>query len=145
MSIVSNTGWALVLKAIGGWALTQVSGGNVYMSLHNASPGTTDTSAWNCEAINGTGLTGYARQPIVASGSGWTVSAPNMNNVSAIVFTITISSTAYTVSNWGLWDHVSNHGGTDYWMGGGLTASAVFNASGTLTFAAGSGLQISGT
>lgn len=134
-SIVSNAGWAKVLAAVTGQAT--VNSATAYMSLHTASPGTSDSAAFANELSTSVGSPAYARQSCAFNAP----STGSITNSGTVVFNVPTST---TVTNWGLWDSATLHSGTDYLMGGSLSASATFNAQGTLTFNANTGLTISG-
>lgn len=55
--------------------------GNLYISLHTASPG-----VGGSQTTNEAAYTGYARVAVVRSSSGWTVSGANYSNPNPIAF-----------------------------------------------------------
>ena len=77
--IFNNTGLALVGDATGLRGST--SAGNLYLTLHTADPGETGTAI-----TSETASTGYARQAVVRSASGFTITGNSVSPVSNVDF-----------------------------------------------------------
>lgn len=75
----NNTDFANIGDA--GGLRGSVGAGSLYVSLHTASPGEAGD-----QTTNEISYTGYARVAVARSGAGWTVSANNVSNTSAITF-----------------------------------------------------------
>jgi hypothetical protein len=101
-------------------ALTALS--TVYVALFTAVPS---------DSSNGTEVSGssYARQAVASAA--WTRTASSIANNAEVAFPA-VTSSAYTVVGWGIWD-ASTTGNLLYW---GDTTSTVMNVSDVPRFAA---------
>jgi hypothetical protein len=70
--------------------------GSLYVSLHTADPGETGD-----QSTSETAYTNYARQAVVRSSSGWTVSANTVSNAALIQFP-TCGVTGATITYFGV-------------------------------------------
>src|SRR5208283_1630747 len=95
---------------------------NIYISLHTANPGATGTQSTS-EATYGGG-TGYARQPVVRSAVGWTLTGETITNAAAINFGACVGGTGETETYVGVGTLVSG-AGTLLWFGSLTTPLAV--------------------
>lgn len=68
-----------------------------YLSLHTASPG-----AWGTQATNEVSYTGYARIPVVRSGSGWTVAGSLVTNATLLQFGTRTDAGSTTATHWAI-------------------------------------------
>lgn len=94
--------------------------GNVYISLHTASPGETGTATTN-EATYG----GYARVAVARSSAQWTFTSGDpaqMENTNAVVFAA-CSSGSNTITHFGIAAGATGSGNNDLLYHGALTAS----------------------
>lgn len=105
--------------------------GSLFVSLHTADPG----EAGNQTTSEAT-YTGYARQGVVRSGSGWTVTGANVSNAAAISFGPCTSGTN-TITHFGIGTASSGTGNLLFKgaLGAGITVTTSSNA--TQTFAIG--------
>ena len=108
-----NTGAANIGDATGLVASTVA--GNLHISLHTADPGETGDQTTN-EAAYGS----YARQAVVRSAAGWTVTSGTMDNDAAITFPEATSGSE-TETHFGVGFAVSGTGSRD--LNGALTSS----------------------
>lgn len=92
--------------------------GSLYISLHTSDPG----EAGN-QATNETSYTNYARQGVVRSSSGWTVSgsAPTQSANAALISFPQCGATGATITHFGVGTDSSGNGTLLY--SGALTAS----------------------
>lgn len=104
--------------------------GVFYISLHTADPGETGTQSTS-EAT----ATGYARQSVVRSGSGFTVSGNTVSNAAAINFPNVTASPGSAATHFGIGTDVSGAG--NLIMSGALTASYTFAIGNAPSFAIG--------
>jgi hypothetical protein len=106
--------------------------GNLYVSLHTADPGETGD-----QTTSETAYTNYARQPVVRSAGGWTVSgtAPTQVANAAIINFPSCGVTGATLTYFGVGTAVSGTGKLLY--SGALTASLIVSAGITPSFAIG--------
>lgn len=87
--------------------------GNLYVSLHTSDPG-----EGGVQSTNECAYTGYAREAVVRSASGWTVSGNGASNAALITFGE--SSTSETATHFGI--GAESSGGTLLLYSGVLTA-----------------------
>jgi hypothetical protein len=80
----------------------------LYVSLHTADPGEGGT-----QATSETTYGSYARQPVLRTGAGWTVSAGSVSPVSTIIFPVCTSGTA-TITHAGVGTAISGAGNLLY-------------------------------
>ena len=104
--------------------------GSLYASLHTALPAETATAQTTSEA----GYTGYARQAVARSTTGWTVVSGNADNAAAITFPRATAGNA-TASHFGLGSALSGAG--NLFMTGALTSSLAISSNITPEFAQG--------
>lgn len=104
--------------------------GSLYVSLHTSSPGTGGDQTTN-EAT----YTGYARQAVARSSSGWDEASQVVSNHSAITFPACTGG-SNTITHFGIGTDVSGAGNL-LWFGA-LTASLAVSNGITPSFAAGS-------
>ena len=121
---IANIGDATGLPA-------SATAGSLYVSLHTADPGEA-----GAQTTSEAAYTGYARQAVARSGSGWTVSGNNASNAAAVAFgPCTAGST--TLTHFGIG---TASGGTGHVLfKGALTASisVTTSSNATQTFAIG--------
>ncbi len=79
LHIFQNSAITLIGDAAG--VLPSAAAGSLYVSLHTADPG----EAGN-QTTNETAYTNYARQAVVRSSAGWTISANQVSNAAAVNF-----------------------------------------------------------
>lgn len=105
--------------------------GSLYVSLHTADPG--EAGAQNTSEVS---YTGYARQAVARSGSGWTVSGNNASNASPVVFGPCTAGSA-TITHFGI--GTASSGAGVLLFKGALTASisVTTSSNATQTFAIG--------
>ncbi len=103
-----------------GGLLASAAPGSIYVSLHTADPGETGTQTTS-EAT----YTGYARQAVVRSAAGWTVSgtAPTQVANAGIVAFPACSAGGDSLTHWALGDDLAGAGKVRY--KGALTGSPV--------------------
>jgi hypothetical protein len=122
-----NTNHANVGDATG--LRSSTAAGSFYVSLHTADPG--ETGAQNTtECAYGS----YARQAVVRSAAGWTVSGANVSNAAVITFP-TATSGSETATHFGIGSAVSGAG--NLFFKGALTAGRAISAGITPSFAIG--------
>jgi hypothetical protein len=111
--------------------LASAVAGSLYVSLHTADPG--EAGAQNTSEAS---YTGYARQAVARSGSGWTVSGSNASNAAAVAFGPCTAGSA-TVTHFGI--GTASSGAGNLLFKGALTASftVTTTSNATLTFAIG--------
>ena len=102
--------------------------GSFYISLHTGDPVAGDQTT--SEATFGA----YGRQAVARSGVGFTVSAANVSNASAVTFTQG-SSGSETITHFGIGENTSGAG--TLFMSGALDTSRAAGTGITLEFAAG--------
>lgn len=78
--------------------------GNLFLTLHTADPGEAGTAI-----TNETAYTGYARQAVVRSNSGWTVTANSVSPVNNVDFPECTGAAGAAVTHFGV---VSSAAGT---------------------------------
>jgi hypothetical protein len=105
--------------------------GSLFVSLHTADPG--EAGAQDTSEVS---YTGYARQAVARSGSGWTVSGNNASNAAAIAFGPCTAGSA-TITHFGIGTAASGAG--NLLFKGALTASisVTTSSNATQTFAVG--------
>lgn len=103
--------------------------GNLFISLHTASPGETGDQTTNEAAY-----TGYARVSVVRSGSGWTVAGNQASNAAAILFGECTAGSA-AITHFGIGTAVSGAG--NLLFHGALTGTLNVSAGITPQFAIG--------
>lgn len=98
--------------------------GNLYISLHNADPGTAGN-----QTTNETAYGGYARVPVPRSNAGWTVTANNAVNANVVVFPLCTGG-ADTITYFGIGTDLAGAGKLLYsfplvttWYGSVMEAS----------------------
>lgn len=112
--IFQNIAWANVGDASG---LQPSSGvGNIHVSLHTGDPGEAGD-----QTTNEADYTDYARQAVVRSAAGWTVTTNNVSNAAAVTFPEAGVGDTDTVTYFGLGYAVSG--------AGSLYASAILDNS----------------
>jgi len=105
--------------------------GSLHVSLHTADPG--EAGAQNTSEVS---YTGYARQAVVRSASGWTVSGNNASNAAAVAFGPCTAGSA-TITHFGI--GTASSGAGNLLFKGALTASisVTTSSNATQTFAIG--------
>lgn len=97
-----NAAWANVGDASG--LQPAATAGSLYLSLHSSSPGKTGN-----QATNEVAYTGYGRTGVVRSGSGWSVTSPQIVNAANALFPTCTGGSATAVW-WGLGTDTSGAG-----------------------------------
>jgi hypothetical protein len=127
-----TTGGSSLLNT-SGFTLAQNGGGtpatSLYVSLHTADPG---ASGGNSQSTSEAAYTGYARQAVVRSASGWTLSGQTINNAAAITFP-QASSGPEVETYFGI--GLESSGATPLLYSGALTSSLTVNNGITPSFA----------
>lgn len=121
---IANIGDATGLPA-------SATAGSLFVSLHTADPG--EAGAQNTNEVS---YTGYARQAVDRSGSGWTVSGNNVSNAALIAFGPCTAGSA-TITHFGIGTSSSGEG--NLLFKGALTTpiSVTTGLNATQTFAIG--------
>jgi hypothetical protein len=104
--------------------------GVFYISLHTADPGETGTQSTS-EAT----ATGYARQSVVRTSSGFTVSGNTVSNAAAINFPNVTAAPGSAATHFGIGTDVTGAG--NLLMSGALTSSYTFAIGNAPQFAIG--------
>jgi hypothetical protein len=112
--LFKNTDWANIGDA--GGLQNSATDGVFYISLHTADPG--EAGAQNTTE---SAYTNYARQSVVRTAAGWTVSGNAVSNAAAITFPA-CGTTGSTVTYFGI--------GTDVSGAGNLIASGLLSSGG---------------
>ncbi len=115
---IANIGDATGLPA-------SATAGSLHVSLHTADPG--EAGAQNTSEVS---YTGYARQAVVRSASGWTVSGNNVSNAAAVAFGPCTAGSA-TITHFGVGTAASGAG--NLLFKGALTASISITTSSNAT------------
>lgn len=102
LHIFQNADIALIGDAAG--LQNSVAAGNLYVSLHTAEPGEAADQSTSEAAY-----TNYARQAVVRSSSGWTVSGNQVSNAAVIAFPA-CGLTGATITHFGIGTDVSGAG-----------------------------------
>ena len=123
--LFNATAWANVADNAASSPIT-----NLYVSLHTGDPGASGT-----QTSSETSYTGYLRQAVVRSSSGWTVTSNGASPVSNIVFPISTSGTP-TCSYFGIGTASSGVGNLFY--SGTVTPNIVVSTSVVQTLTTGS-------
>jgi hypothetical protein len=126
--IFNNTNFANVGDATGLRGST--AAGSLYWSLHTADPGETGT-----QTTNETTYTGYARQAVARSGSGFTVTANSVSPAANVVFPVSTGGTP-TITYFGIGTALSGAGVLLY--SGTVTPNIVVSTSVVQTLTTGS-------
>lgn len=103
--------------------------GSLFISLHTADPGEAGT-----QTTNETTFTNYARQGVVRSAGGWTISGNNASNAAAVLFPV-VGATGATITHLGI--GVASSGSSLLLFKMALTASRVLATGDQLNFAIG--------
>ena len=111
--IFTNLDWPNIGDAAG--LQNSATVGDIFVSLHTADPGETGDQSTS-EATYGA----YARQSVVRSAAGWTVSGNNVSNAAEVAFPEATSGSE-TITHFGL--------GSALTTGGNLYMSAVLDTS----------------
>lgn len=121
---IANIGDATGLPA-------SATAGSLFVSLHTADPG--EAGAQNTNEVS---YTGYARQAVARSGSGWTVSGNNVSNAASIAFGPCTAGSA-TITHFGI--GTASTGTGNLLFKGALTSSisVTTSSNATQTFAIG--------
>ena len=121
---IANIGDATGLPA-------SATAGSLFVSLHTADPG--EAGAQNTNEVS---YTGYARQAVARSGSGWTVSGSNVSNAAAVAFGPCTAGSA-TITHFGI--GTASTGTGNLLFKGALTTpiSVTTSSNATQTFAIG--------
>jgi hypothetical protein len=112
--LFNNTDWANIGDAAG--LQNSAAPGVFYISLHTANPDETGNQTTSESAY-----TNYARQSVVRTAAGWTVSGNTVSNAAAITFPA-CGVTGSTVTYFGI--------GTDVSGAGNLVASGLLGSGG---------------
>jgi hypothetical protein len=109
--------------------LPSAAAGSLFVSLHTADPGEAGT-----QTTNETTFSNYARQGVVRSAAGWTISGNNASNAAAVLFPV-VGATGATITHIGIGVAVS--GASLLLFKIPLTASRVLATGDQLNFAIG--------
>lgn len=127
--IFQNADIALIGDATGLRGST--TAGSLFVSLHTADPGETGN-----QTTSETTYTGYARQGVVRSGSGWAVSGNNASNAAPITFGPCTAGTA-TITHFGIGTASTGTGSLLFKGVLAASISVTISSNATQTFAAG--------
>lgn len=127
--IFQNADVALIGDATGLRGST--TAGSLFVSLHTADPGETGN-----QTTSETTYTGYARQGVVRSGSGWAVSGNNASNVAPITFGPCTTGTA-TITHFGIGTASTGTGSLLFKGALAASISVTTSSNATQTFAIG--------
>lgn len=125
--IYNNTAIANIGDASG--IQPSAAAGSLFVSLHTADPGETGNQSTN-EAT----YTSYAREAVVRSGAGWTITGNNASNTALITFAQATGGSE-TITFFGIGYELA--GGTKLIGSGALTASLAVSNGITPEFAIG--------
>lgn len=84
------------------------SAGNLYISLHTASPGTSGNQTTN--EVSTVDYPGYVRVAVPRTAAGWEVLENRVRNVAAISFPTCVGGNSPVVSWWGIGTDLSGSG-----------------------------------